>query len=182
MAPGEFEKMCAGEPFSVHTPEIQSKLLATHRWLSRYNASLAVPPEVRRSMLLERLAAVGEGADILPPFHCDCGFNIRLGADAFLNFNCVILDVAPVSIGAGTQIGPGVQILTTDHPRDPRTRAQGVEFGRPISIGARVWIGGGAIILPGVTIEDEAVVGAGAVVTHDVPAGMTVMGNPARPR
>jgi maltose O-acetyltransferase len=125
---------------------------------------------------------VGEGATIRPPFHCDYGFNISLGAGAFLNFNCVILDVVAVTIGAKTQIGPGVQILTADHPRDPAERARGVEFGRPISIGANVWIGGGAIILPGVNVGDDALVGAGAVVTRDVPPGATVVGNPAKVR
>ena len=115
---------------------------------------------------------------IRPPFHCDFGYNIRLGPDVFLNFNCVILDVVAVTIGAGTQIGPAVQIYTADHPRDPALRKTGAEFGRPVSIGQNVWIGGGAIILPGLTIGDDAVVGAGAVVTRDVPQGATVLGNP----
>ena len=100
----------------------------------------------------------------------------------FLNFNCVILDVVEVSIGDGTQIGTGVQILTADHPRDAVERAAGLEWGRPIRIGRNVWLGGGAIILPGVTVGDDALIGAGSVVTRDVPAGATVVGNPARPR
>ena len=119
-------------------------------------------------------------AVIRPPFHCDYGFNIHLGADAFLNFNCVILDVVEVRIGAGTQIGPAVQIYAADHPRDAETRRTGLEFGCPVRIGEHVWIGGGAIVLPGVSIGDGAVIGAGSVVTRDVPAGATVMGNPAR--
>jgi maltose O-acetyltransferase len=94
----------------------------------------------------------------------------------------VILDVVKVTIGDGTQIGPGVQILTADHPRDPAQRRAGLEFGRPIAIGANVWIGGGAIILPGVTVGDDAIIGAGAVVTRDVRGGATVVGNPARER
>jgi maltose O-acetyltransferase len=126
------------------------------------------------------LPEVGDGAVIRPPFHCDFGYNIKLGPDVFLNFNCVILDVVAVTIGAGTQIGPAVQIYTADHPRDPAARKTGAEFGRPVSIGQNVWIGGGAIILPGLTIGDDAVVGAGAVVTRDVPEGVTVLGNPAR--
>lgn len=113
-------------------------------------------------------------------FHCDYGSNISLGKNVFLNFNCVILDVVAVTIGDGTAIGPGVQILTADHPRDPAVRATGAEFGRPIAIGKNVWIGGGALILPGVTIGDDAIIGAGAVVTKDVPAGATAVGNPAR--
>jgi len=99
-----------------------------------------------------------------------------------VNFNGVILDVVEVVIGDRTQIGPGVQILSADHPRDAATRATGLEFGRPIRIGSNVWIGGGAIILPGVTIGDDALIGAGSVVTRDVPAGVTVVGNPARAR
>jgi maltose O-acetyltransferase len=136
----------------------------------------------RRALLLERFAAVGAGAVIRPPFHCDYGFNISLGAGAYLNFNCVILDVVAVSIGDRTQIGPAVQIYTADHPRDAALRATGREFGRPIRIGADVWIGGGAIILPGVSIGDGALIGAGSIVTRDVPAGVTAFGSPARVR
>jgi maltose O-acetyltransferase len=98
----------------------------------------------------------------------------------FLNFNCVILDVVEVEIGDGTQIGPAVQIYTADHPRDPALRREGWEFGKPVRIGRNVWIGGGAILLPGVTVGDDALIGAGSVVTRDVPAGATVAGNPAR--
>src|SRR3954470_8233175 len=122
------------------------------------------------------------GAVIRPPFFCDYGYNIRLGDDVFLNFNCVILDVVEVTIGDRTQIGPAVQIYAADHPRDSATRGTGLEFGRPVRIGRDVWIGGGAIILPGVTIGDGAVIGAGSVVTRDVAAGQTVAGTPARPR
>jgi maltose O-acetyltransferase len=129
---------------------------------------------------MERLGTVGAGAVIRPPFHCDYGFNICLGAGAFLNFNCVILDVVEVTIGDRTQIGPGVQILAADHPREPALRASGLEFGRPVNIGRNVWIGAGAIILTGVSIGDDALIGAGSVVTRDVPAGATAFGNPAR--
>lgn len=107
------------------------------------------------------------------------GFNICLGAGVFLNFNCVILDVAEVTVD-GTQIGPGAQSLAADHPRDPATRASGLEFGRPVRIGRNVWIGAGAILLPGVSIGDDTLIGAGSVVTRDVPAGATALGNPAR--
>ena len=182
MARTEKDKMLAGELYDASAPEIQAELAATHRWLARYNAALDMAPSDRHALLLERLAAVGEGAVIRPPFHCDYGFNIRLGASAFLNFNCVILDVVEVTIGDRTQIGPGVQILAADHPRDLALRASGLEFGRPVRIGRNVWIGAGAIILPGVSIHDDAVVGAGSVVTRDVPAGATAFGNPARVR
>jgi maltose O-acetyltransferase len=169
--------MLSGELYRPGDPEIQAELAATASWLARYNASL--PPD-RRRLLLERLGSVGEGAEIRAPFFCDYGFNIRLGAGVFLNFNCVILDVVEVAIGDGTQIGPAVQIYAADHPRDPAQRRSGVEFGRPVRIGRNVWIGGGAIILPGVVVGDDAVIGAGSVVTKDVPSGATVRGNPAR--
>jgi maltose O-acetyltransferase len=178
----EREKLAAGELYDASDPALQTELAATHRWLVRYNAALGASASERRELLLERLAAVGEGAVVRPPFHCDYGFNISLGAGVFLNFNCVILDVVAVSIGDKTQIGPAVQILAADHPRDPAGRAAGLEFGRPIRIGRNVWIGGGAIILPGVSIGDEALIGAGSVVTRDIPAGAVAFGNPARVR
>jgi maltose O-acetyltransferase len=182
MGRNEKDKMLAGEFYNAMVPEIQAAQAETAAWLVRYNASLAMPVAERRKLLLERFAAVGEGSIVRPPFHCDYGFNISLGAGVFLNFNCVILDVVAVTIGDQTQIGPGVQILTADHPRDPAQRAAGLEFGRPISIGRNVWIGGGALLLPGVTIGDDAVIGAGSVVTRDVPARAIAVGNPARAR
>src|SRR4051794_37770395 len=182
MARTEKEKMLAGELYNADAPELQAEMALTHKWLARYNAALGASACKLRELLLERLAAVGEGAAIRPPFHCDYGFNISLGAGVFLNFNCVILDVVAVSIGDGAQIGPAVQILTADHPRDPAVRAAGLEFGRPINIGRNVLIGGGVIILPGVSIGDDALIGAGSVVTRDVPRGATAFGNPARVR
>jgi maltose O-acetyltransferase len=176
----EKHKMLAGELYDSRDPELQAELAATHGWLVRYNASLGASPVERRELLIERLAFVGESAPIRPPFHCDYGFNICLGAGVFLKFNCVILDVVAVSIGDGTQIGPTVQILAADHPRDPALRIAGLEFGRCIRISGNVWIGGGAIILPGISIGDGALIAAGSVVTRDVPAGATVFGNPAR--
>ena len=178
----EMQKMLAGELYHAGDPEIRTASAAAFAWMERYNASLGLTSVERRALLRERLKAVGEGAGIRPPFHCDYGFNISLGKGVFLNFNCVILDICEVTIGDETQIGPGVQIYGADHPRDPAIRATGVEFGRPVHIGRNVWIGGNAIILPGVTIGDDAVIGAGAVVTRDVPAGATALGNPARIR
>ena len=178
----QMELMLAGHLYDASDPEIRAAALATAQWLVRYTAAGAWTPEARRELLRERFRAVGEGAAIRPPFHCDYGFNIEVGAGTFLNFGCVILDVVDVTIGENTQIGPNVQILTADHPRDIETRRSGLEFGRPVRIGRDVWIGGGAIILPGVTIGDDAVIGAGSVVTRDVAAGTTVFGNPARLR
>jgi maltose O-acetyltransferase len=178
----EKDKMLAGEFYRPGDPELQAELQANKRWLVAYNAALAASTEERRELLRLRLASVGDGAVIRPPFFCDYGTNIRVGRDVFLNFNCVILDVCEVTIGDGTQIGPAVQIYAADHPRDPAERAAGLEFGRPVRIGRNVWIGGGAIILPGVTIGHDTIVGAGSVVTRDVAAGTTVLGNPARTR
>jgi maltose O-acetyltransferase len=178
----EKAKMLDGALYRAGDPEIQADQRAAKAWLARYNAALALSADERHKLLRERLGAVGRGAVIRPPFHCDYGYNIRLGDDVFLNFNCVILDVVAVTIGEGTQIGPAVQIYAADHPRDAAQRRAGLEFGRPVTIGTNVWIGGGAIILPGVTIGDDAVIGAGSVVTRDVAAGVTVLGNPARPQ
>ena len=176
----EKQKMLAGELYRPGGAEIQADQAATRAWLARYNAALDRSPDKRRALLLERFGEVGAGAVVRPPFHCDFGFNIRLGSHVFLNFNCVILDVVEVTIGDGAQIGPAVQIYSADHPRDRAQRLDGLEFGRPVRIGRNVWIGGGAIILPGVCVGDDAVVGAGSVVTRDVPVGAVVYGNPAR--
>lgn len=174
-------RMLAGDLYTADDPEIAADASRAAAWMARYNAALAGDAVDRHALLVEGLGQVGEGAVIRPPFHCDYGTNIHLGPRVFLNFGCVILDVVRVEIGAGTQVGPGVQLLTADHPRDPALRAQGLEFGRPIRIGTNVWIGGGALVLPGVTIGDDAIVGAGSVVTRDVAPGATVIGNPARP-
>ena len=178
----ERDKMVAGDLYRASAPDLRLAQATAQRWLARYNVSLTHSLEERLALLREGLQAVGPECEVRPPFHCDYGFNIRLGQGVFLNFNCVILDVVSVEIGDRTQIGPGVQLLAADHPREAALRAEGLEFGRPVRIGCDVWIGAGALILPGVTVGDGAVIGAGSVVTRDVPAGVTVCGNPARPR
>lgn len=180
MRMSERHRMLAGEPYDAGDPALVAEQALTAAWLARYNAALGQPVAVWRTLLAERLAGVGEGSIVRPPFHCDYGWNIRLGSRVFLNFNCVILDVLPVTIGDDTRIGPAVQIYTAEHPLDARMRRDGRESGRPVTIGSNVWIGGGAIILPGLRIGDDAVIGAGSVVTRDVPAGARVAGNPAR--
>ena len=176
----EKQKMLAGKLYHANDAELEADRSAAGAWMLRYNAALSASDADRLALLRELLAEAGDGAVIRPPFHCDYGYNIRIGPDVFFNFNCVVLDVVAVTVGARTQIGPAVQIYTADHPRDPLIRQTGAEFGRPIQIGRDVWIGGGAIILPGVTVGDTAVIGAGSVVTRDVPAGSTARGNPAR--
>ncbi|MGH6709102.1 MAG: sugar O-acetyltransferase [Bradyrhizobium sp.] len=181
MSKTEKQKMLAGELYRPDA-ELNAEQAVNKAWLVRYNTALAQPVSERLALLRERLGHVGKDAVIRPPFFCDFGYNIRIGDNVFMNFNCVILDVVEVSIGDRTQIGPAVQIYAADHPRDAESRRDGLEFGRPVRIGSDVWIGGGAIILPGITIGDGAVIGAGSVVSRDVVAGVTVMGNPARPR
>ncbi|EFH09642.1 sugar O-acetyltransferase [Pseudoroseomonas cervicalis] len=176
------QRMLAGDLYIAEGEELAEDSRRIAAWMARYNASIALPPEQRHALLAEAFGRVGQGVNIRPPFHCDYGYNIEIGDGAFMNFNCIVLDVVRVRIGARTQIGPAVQILTADHPRDPALRAKGLEYGRPVTIGANVWIGAGAIILPGVTIGDDALIGAGSVVTRDVPAGATALGNPARLR
>jgi maltose O-acetyltransferase len=177
----EKQKMLAGELYRADDPELVAENRRISEWLVRFNATMARHDD-RDALLREAFGHVGRDVTIRPPFHCDYGYNISMGDGVFLNFNCVILDVVAVTIGDGTQIGPGAQILTADHPRDPDARRQMLEFGRPVTIGRNVWIGGGAIILPGVTIGDNAIIGAGSVVTRDVPAGRTALGNQSRLR
>lgn len=177
MARTEKQKMLAGELYAAWDAELVAERLRAERLLGRCNGS---QPEERESILRELLGECGEGVVVRPTFQCDYGYNIYLQRGVFLNFNCVLLDVMPIRIGEGTQIGPAVQIYAADHPRDRETRLKGLECGKPVTVGKNVWIGGGAILLPGVTVGDDAVIGAGSVVTRDVPAGATVLGNPGR--
>lgn len=173
--------MISGLDYRPGDPELAAARGKAQALIRRYNATIVGEGDIRGPILAELLGACGAGTAIRAPFHVDYGFNIFLGRDVFLNFGCVLLDVCPIRIGDKTQIGPYVQLLAADHPRDPAARDAGLENGRPVTIGRNVWIGGGALILPGVSVGDDAIVGAGAVVTRDVPPGATVAGNPARP-
>jgi maltose O-acetyltransferase len=175
-AKSEREKMIAGELYFARDPALMAERQRTADLLRTYNQTSD------ESILRKLLGGLGEDSELRAPFFCDYGFNIYIGERVFLNFNCVLLDVTPIRIGDGSQIGPGVHIYAADHPRDPAVRRAGLEYGRPVTIGANVWIGGGAILLPGITVGDDAIVGAGSVVTRDVPPGVTVVGNPARTR
>ena len=172
--------MLAGALYCADDPEIAALSAKAIAWCGRYNASFGATLPEREAMLREIAGSVGARVNIRPPFFIDYGFNLTLGDGVFMNFNCVILDVCAVTIGALTQIGPGVQILAADHPRDPTQRRAMLESGKPVVIGANVWIGAAALIMPGVTVGDDAIVGAGSIVTRDVPAGATVIGSPAR--
>ena len=180
MTSSQKQRMLAGELYCADDPELATLSGRAIAWCGRYNASFAASVGEREVMLREIVGSVGTKVNIRPPFFIDYGFNLTLGDGVFMNFNCVILDVCPVTIGALTQIGPGVQILAADHPRDPAQRRALLESGRPVVVGANVWIGAGAMIMPGVTVGDDAIVGAGSIVTRDVPAGATVVGSPAR--
>jgi maltose O-acetyltransferase len=177
----EKEKMLAGELYRATGPELTGERRAAQRLLARYNATEPDDAAGRMTLLRELFGAVGDGADIQPRFHCDYGYNIRLGRNCFINYNCVFLDCAPIEIGDDLQMAPAVQLYTATHPLDRQTRVtEGLEMAYPIRIGSGVWIGGGAIILPGVTIGDGAVIGAGSVIRRDVPADTLIVGNPAR--
>jgi len=175
----EKEAMLNGELYDASDPELVDERAAARRITHRYNHTTVDESERRRDLLEELLGSLGETCFIEPPFGCDYGSNIHLGENFYANFDCVVLDVCRVDIGADCLVGPGVHMYTASHPVDPQERATGLEYGKPVTIGTNVWIGGHATINPGVTIGDDAVVASGAVVTDDVPEGVVVGGNPA---
>ena len=177
----EKQKMIAGDLYLPGDPELKRERALNQELQRRYNATVVSDLQERAALLDQWFGARGKDCSVRAPFYADYGYNIFLGRNVFFNYGCVLLDVCTIHIGDKTQIGPYVQILTADHPRDATTRDAGSEFGQPIEIGRNVWIGGGAIVLPGVTVGDDVVIGAGAVVTKSVPSGTTVAGNPARP-
>lgn len=173
--------MLAGELYLADDPEIAADLARATELSQRYNAATgAEDGETRRALLGELLGSVGEGVEIRPPLHVDYGYQTTVGPRTFVNFGLVLLDVARISIGADVQIGPYVQLLTPTHPVEPEARREKWEAASPITIGDNVWLGGGAIVCPGVTIGENTVVGAGAVVTRDLPGNVVAVGNPAR--
>lgn len=171
--------MLAGELYNALDPELVTARVRARDICQALNASPESDQDVRRRLLCELFGAGGASVWMQPPFYCDYGRNIRLGERVFFNFNCIVLDVCPVEIGDFTQFGPAVQILTAMHPMNAAER-RSLEFGRPIKIGADVWMGGGAIICPGVRIGARTVIGAGSVVTRDIPEGVLAAGNPCR--
>jgi maltose O-acetyltransferase len=176
----EKDKMLAGELYRSADKELMTDRRRVQTILARYNAIFNGDPNLLISLLREFMGTVGDGTTIMPLFTCDYGYNIHLGRNVFINYHCVFLDCAPIEIGDDVQIGPAVQLYTAQHPLDPVVRRSGLESARPIRIGRDVWMGGGTVVLPGVTIGARSVVGAGAVVVHDVPPNTVVVGNPAR--
>lgn len=174
------ERMLAGDLYIADDPEVAEEQSAALELMEAYNATSVRQTQTRRRLLEQLLGAVGEGTEIRPPLYIDYGSHIRIGARSFANFGLVALDVATITIGDDVQIGPNVQLLTPTHPVTPGPRRDKWEAASPITIGDNVWLGGGAIVMPGVTIGDNTVVGAGAVVTRDLPANVVAVGNPAR--
>ncbi|AKQ64727.1 Maltose O-acetyltransferase [Myxococcus hansupus] len=175
----ERQKMLDGELYDHFDVELVAARARARDLCQSLNATREGEQEERRRILQALFGAGGESVWMQPPFFCDYGSNIELGERVFFNFNCIVLDVCRVSIGDFTLFGPGVQIYTPMHPLNAELRRK-EEFGKPVTIGSDVWVGGGAIILPGVRIGSRAVIGAGSVVTRDVPDGMFAAGNPCR--
>ena len=175
----EFEKMLAGELYDALDPELVQARDRARDLCQTLNATREGDREMRRQLLLQLFGKGGDTVSLQPPFFCDYGSNIELGEQVFFNFNCIVLDVCKVIIGDYSQFGSGVQILTPLHPLSAIQRRQ-QEYGAPVTIGSDVWVGSGAIILPGVTIGPRTVVGAGSIVSRSLPEGVLAVGNPCR--
>lgn len=172
--------MLAGDLYIAADPVLAAEAHRAYQLSQAYAAAYANDLEQAQALLVQMLGAVGDGVHIKPPFQVDYGTCIRIGARTFANYGLVALDVAPITIGCDVQIGPNVQLLTPTHPIDPDLRREKFESAQPIVIGDNVWLGGGAIVLAGVTIGANSVIGAGSVVTCDIPANVVAVGNPAR--
>ena len=175
----EREKMLAGELYDALDPQLAAARTRARDLCQDLNATREADVDVRRRILVALFGRGGDSVWMQPPFFCDYGANIELGERVFFNFNCVVLDVCRVRVGDFSLFGPAVQIYTPMHPFDAELRRR-EEYGKPVEIGADVWVGGGAIIMPGVRIGSRSVIGAGSVVTRDVPEGVFAAGNPCR--
>ncbi len=174
------EKMATGLPYDIMDPELKKQRRKAHVSLYAYNRSDPLEDDPPSPILRNLFGGFGDNVFIETPFRCAYGMNLYLGDGVYMNTGCVILDCAKVEIGAKTLLGPAVQLYTAQHPLDPAAREANIETAAPITIGRNVWIGGGAIVLPGVTIGDNAVIGAGSVVVKDIPANCVAVGNPAK--
>jgi maltose O-acetyltransferase len=180
MAKTEREKMLAGELYTASDPELRAAHLRAQALTARFNATAAEAGEDRRALLTELFLRFGDETVVKPAFRCDYGFNIRIGRRTFINYDCTFLDCNLITIGDEVQIAPGVHIYTCTHPLDAPQRRAYLELALPVTVGDGVWLGGGAIICPGVTIGENTVVGAGSVVTRDLPPNVLAAGNPCR--
>jgi maltose O-acetyltransferase len=174
------ERMLRGEPYLAADPELTAERLRARLLTQRLNAASAADGAAIDALLRELLGAFGEGSYVTPPLYCDYGYNIAIGARTFVNYGAVMLDCAPITIGDDVQIATCVQLLTATHPLDAAERRAGSESAAPITIADGAWLGGGVIVCPGVSIGAQAVVGAGSVVTRDVPPRVLAVGNPCR--
>lgn len=174
------ERMLAGDLYIADDAQLAQDNQRAMALMEQFNLSPAADRPERRRILTELLGALGDDVEIRPPLYCDYGYHLRIGARTFVNFGLVAIDVAMISIGDDVQIGPNVQLLTPTHPVEPELRRAKWEAAEPITIGDNVWLGGGVIVLPGVRIGADTVVGAGSVVVRDLPAGVVAVGNPAR--
>lgn len=177
--PSEKETMLAGELYDPTDPQLVAERERARELTREYNSTAETDHDRRDALLWNLLGSRGEECVVEPSFRCDYGYNIHVGENFFANFDCVILDVCEVDIGRDCLLAPGVHIYTATHPLDAADRRRGKEYGRPVTVGDNVWIGGRAVLNPGVTVGDEAVIASGAVVTEDVPDGVVVQGNPA---
>ncbi len=175
------ERMLAGLPYKAWLDGLAEERLACRKLIYRFNLLEPGNEEQAETLLKGILGKTGERVHIEAPFHCDYGWNIEVGEDFYANYGLIILDVGKVTIGKNAQIAPHVGIYTAGHPIHPDSRNSGYEYGLPITIGDNVWIGGNAVILPGVTIGDNVVVGAGSVVSRDLPSNVVAAGSPCRP-
>lgn len=177
----EYEKMISGELYNANDAELTRMRAEIRASLTELNQSLQdVRSGARLELCRKMFGKVGAGLWLQPPFYCDYGKNIEMGENVYFNFNCVLLDVAKIIIGSNVMFGPNVQVYTAGHPLDASLRRQGQEFGKTIKIGNDVWVGGNAVLCPGITIGDESIIAAGSIVTKDVPARVVVGGNPAK--
>ena len=176
----EREKMIGGEPYDASDPELVAARIRARRLTQKFSTLDPADNDARERLLQELLGGIGVGSWLEAPFYCDYGEQIRLGARVFVNMGCVFLDAAPITLGDDVQLGPNVQLLTSDHPRDAAARTAGLESALAITIGAGSWLGGGVIVLPGVEIGAGVIVGAGSVVTRSLEPGVTAAGNPCR--
>nr|WP_203579145.1 sugar O-acetyltransferase [Microbacterium hibisci] len=174
------ERMLAGDLYIADDPELETAMQRAVELAAEYQRQSVAGDPAAAATLRELLGHVGDGVTVRPPLFVDYGENIIIGPGTFVNFNLTALDVAEIRIGSDCQIGPNVQLLTPTHPVEPGPRRDKLEAARPITIGDNVWLGGGAIVCPGVRIGDNSVIGAGAVVTRDIPANVVAVGNPAR--
>jgi maltose O-acetyltransferase len=177
---GQKAKMLAGQLYMATDPELSAAHLRAQAILAKFNATSADAEDERRTLLTELFERIGEGTVLKPTLRCDYGFNIAIGDRTFINYDCLLLDCNRITIGDEVQIAPGVHIYTATHPVEAKARRSGIEYALPVSIGDGAWLGGRAVVCPGITIGANTVVGAGSVVTRDLPANVVAVGNPCR--